>query len=173
MMARTRRELSEIKELVSSINTALIVREPGTALAADAYDGLRRQVSKATTERRAHLVELVRLLEAIDNGVSGDALRRLVEGWADQAGLSRLSDPTPPEAFEIIDDGDRAGPLEVINPAWVAGDVLIKQGLARRTDSEPAAAADSGLGGEEPGGVGLPPDSEVEPAGHTRGKGDQ
>ena len=147
MIGKMRRDLGEIKELVSSINAALIVREPGTALAADAYDGLRRQVSQATAERRAHLVELVRILEAIDNGVSGESLHRLVEGWADQAGLSRLCEPTPPEAFDIIDDGDQAGPLEVINPAWVAGDVLIKQGLARRTSHEQTVQSDPGLGG--------------------------
>lgn len=132
MLRKLRTEISEIKQLVSSINTALIVREPGTAMAAEAYEGLRRQVAQATTERRAHLVELVRLIEALDSGVSGDSLHRLVHGWANQAGLERWPDPEPREFFEVIGDADE--PVEVVHPAWVAtgpDTVLVKPGLLR------------------------------------------
>lgn len=140
MLRKLRTEISEIKQLVSSINTALIVREPGTAVAAEAYDGLRRQVAQATAERRAHLVELVRLLEALDSGVSGDSLQRLVQEWANQAGLERWPDPEPREFFEVMGDGD--GPVEVVHPAWVAAGpetVLVKPGLLRRRDATAAA----------------------------------
>lgn len=131
-------ELSIVHEMVSSINTALIVREPGTAVAADAFDGLRRQVAQATAERRAHLIELSRLLEALDKGVSGDQLERLVSGWADQAGLRQSWDSDQVEWFEIIGERKSADPLEVAQPAWVAGDppVLVRPGVARRIESE-------------------------------------
>ena len=134
MLLRTLREnVAEIRQMVSSINTALIVREPGTALAADAYEGLRRQVASAASDRRAHLIELVRIQEALDNDVSIESLQRLVAGWSEQAGLRRWEDPEPREFFEIIGDGD--GDLELVQPAWVAGEPaeLVKPGLLQRS----------------------------------------
>jgi hypothetical protein len=133
MLRKLRQDIGELKAMVSSINSALIVREPGTALAAEAYEGLRRQVAQATAERRAHLVELVRVLEALDNGVTGESLQRLVAGWADQAGVRRWEAVEPVDYFEVIGDGE--GQLEVVNAAWVVDDPpkLIKPGLARRT----------------------------------------
>lgn len=138
MRRKLRQDVSEIKQLVSSINSALIVREPGTALAAEAYEGLRRQVAQATAERRAHLTQLVRILEALDSGVSAESLQSLVEQWADQAGLRRWHEPDPAEYFDIIGNGD--GSLEVLQPAWVGGEpaALIKPGLLKRHDSSAA-----------------------------------
>jgi len=41
---KLRHHVAELHRMVTSINTALIVREPGTALSADAYDGLRKTI---------------------------------------------------------------------------------------------------------------------------------
>lgn len=130
-------ELEALRAIVSSINTALIVREPGTALSAEAFDGLRRQIAQVASDRRAHLVELSRLLDALDKGVSSDQLERLVAGWAEQAGLRRVWDTDIIDRFEIIGERHGSTPLEVVQPAWVAGDdpvVLVRPGLARRAD---------------------------------------
>lgn len=155
MTRGTRRLLIEIRALVDSINTALIVREPGTALAQEAYDGLRRQVTQATSERRAHLVELVRLQEAIDHGVSADGLRRLVAGWSEQAGLRRCVDPGRRELFEVI--GEPSDDLEVVNAAWVAGDppMLVQPGTLRARASEPSRqpSNDAKVNGEQDNGA--------------------
>ena len=143
MFRKLYREMAEVKALVASINSALIVREPGTALAAEAYDGLRRQIARAASDRQAHLVELVRTIEALDNGVSGESLRRLVEGWAEQAGLRRWEEPTPADFFEVMGEGE--GPLEIVNPAWIAGDpvMLVKPGLARRAQPPEPSRSDA------------------------------
>lgn len=132
LFRRLREDVAQMKETLNSINTALIVREPGTARASEAYDGLRRQVAAATTERRNHLLELVRMLEALDSQASRDQLRILVGDWAGQAGLQRWDDTSVTEFFDHIGDGD--GPVEIVNSAWVIGDpaALVKAGLVRR-----------------------------------------
>lgn len=137
MRSKARQDLAEVKQLVSSINSALIVREPGTALAAEAYEGLRRQVAQATAERHAHLTQLVRILEALDKGVSAESLQLLVEQWAEQAGLRRWHEPDPAEFFEVMGTGD--GPLEVLQPAWVGSEppALVKPGLMKRHPASP------------------------------------
>jgi hypothetical protein len=148
MRSKLRQDVEEVKSLLGSINSALIVREPGTALAADAYDGLRRQVAAATAERHAHLAQLVRILEALDNGVSAESLQQLVEQWAEQAGLRRWDKPDPVELFEIMGTGD--GPLEVVQPAWVDGDQsnLVKQGLLKRHKSPPETSTSPSHGAD-------------------------
>lgn len=148
-------DLAVIREQVSAINTALIVREPGTARSVEAYEGLRRQVAQATTERRAHLVELVRLSEAIDRGVPVEKLGELVAGWSEQAGLRRIDDPSERRLFEVVGEVEPGHELEVVNPAWVAGSdaMLIRPGLARpapltQDDSMAEAVEDTPLADE-------------------------
>jgi hypothetical protein len=134
---------------IGHITTALIVREPGTALSANAYDGLRKQVSIAARDRRQHLARLVELMEAIDNGATPETLRRKCEQWCHESGLESVTDVSGSEAhwFRIV-EGD--GPaVEVLTPAWVDTEVghLIQRGTARRVrresvdeDAEAAAA---------------------------------
>lgn len=153
LFKRIREDVTQMKDMVHSINTALIVREPGTARSSEAYDGLRRQVAAATTERRNHLLELVRMLEALNSHMSRDQLRALVGDWVEQAGLRRWDDASVTEFFDHIGDGD--GPVEVVNSAWVIGDpvTLVKAGLARRKPLDLQSAIDEVSPDEEPQAV--------------------
>jgi hypothetical protein len=127
-----------ILEQVGHITAALIVREPGTALSANAYDGLRKQVSIAARDRRQHLARLVELMEAIDHGATPETLRRKCEQWCHETGLETVTDVARAEAdwFRIV-DGDGPG-VEVLTPAWVDAEVghLIQRGTARRVTPE-------------------------------------
>jgi hypothetical protein len=121
----------KMHERIRDIDVALIVREPGTARAAEAYEGLRRSVATAARERRQHLAQLAEMTDAIERGATVETLRQRCEQWCVEAGLERRSDAVP-EWYSVV-EGE--GPvLEVIVPAWVdsASGQLVKQGVARR-----------------------------------------
>jgi hypothetical protein len=125
----------KMHERIRDIDVALIVREPGTARAAEAYEGLRRSVATAARERRQHLAQLAEMTDAIERGATVETLRQRCEQWCAEAGLERRSEAVP-EWYAVV-EGE--GPvLEVIVPAWVdsASGQLVKQGTARRV-SEP------------------------------------
>lgn len=141
--------LAELTHLVSRIETALVVRDPGNAMAAEAYEGLRRNVVASMRERRSHLMQLVRFEDALDRGVDPEGLRQLVHEWSLQAGLERCTDTSREDFFEILADGD-GDELIVERPAWVdaAGEtpVLVQLGLARRTGGRAGVAPAQTLG---------------------------
>jgi|SRR5690349_10773708 hypothetical protein len=121
----------------------LMVREPATGVAAEAYDGLRKQVVAAMTERMAHLQQLVQLDAALIGGADADTVGRLVRGFADQASLSRVTDAEHPDRdmlFELVDD--LGGRLEVLEPAYV--DTITNRVIRRGSMRRAALPAPSG-----------------------------
>jgi len=132
------------------METILMVREPGSTAAADAYDGLRKQVVSAITERLAHLSQLVQFDAAIRNGAGADVLGKMVAGWCESAGLMIVNsaDSAPADVdilFELVED--RGGPLEVIEPAYVdtASSRIIRHGRSiRRSPVAPAVPPAAG-----------------------------
>jgi hypothetical protein len=140
--------LDRLDRRVEKVETIVMVREPGSVAAADAYEGLRKQVVTAVTERLAHLAQLVQLDAALASGASTDAVARLVAGWVEQASLAKITDPERPDSdllFEMV--ADLGGPLEVLEPAYVdtATGRAIRRGQVRR--GQPAAdQEDSDLG---------------------------
>ena len=153
---RTTRQLSEIARQLDKIEVALIVRDPGTSLSADAYDGLRRQVIAAAQERTAHLVQLALIDEALRDPRDIEGLRTLVEEWMGQAGLTRVDDPSHEQLFEVV-SGKGSG-RELVAPAYVdaSSNRIIKQGRARAVEQlttsvqdGAASPGESPLGGSE------------------------
>lgn len=123
----------EIRRQVDLIVSALIASEPRTPLAAEAFDGLRRNVAFAAQERRRQLSQLVAFADAIERGATIDTLRERCEQWCAEAGLRRYLDPAAqPDWFEVV-EGEGAV-LEPVEPAWVdtANQVLVRPGTARR-----------------------------------------
>jgi hypothetical protein len=86
-LARMEKAVDDIGRSMDKIEVATIVREPSSALSIEAYDGLRKQVVAGANERLAHLVQIAQFSEAT-RGVP--ELSRLVQEWAEQAGLLRL-----------------------------------------------------------------------------------
>jgi hypothetical protein len=161
--------LGGLSRRMERIELILTVKEPSSSAAADAYDGLRKQVVTAVTERLAHLAQLAQLDAALGHGAEGDVLAQMVDAWLQQAALERIDDPRHSRAgvlFELVED--LGGPLRVIESAYcdaVTGRV-IRQGRVRR-EAAPAAAGERAPG-PEPGHPPIgPPDAAGWPARHS------
>ncbi len=90
-------QLDQLDRRAEKMEVILMVREPTAGVAAEAYDGLRKQVVAAMTERMAHLQQLVQLDAALTAGADADVIGKLVRGFADQASLGRVTDAEHPE----------------------------------------------------------------------------
>lgn len=150
---RIDQHLDQLERRAEKMETILLVREPATPVAADAYEGLRKQVVSAVTARLAHLAQLVQLDAALAHGADRDHIARTVNGWLEQAALARVTDTTRSDQdllFELVED--LGGPVEVLEPAYVdlVTGRVIRPGQARRTgapgtaEPPPAAAQDAG-----------------------------
>ena len=76
-MARAEDLLVDLQERIKGleqqaelIKTVLIVKEPNTVQASQAYDGLRKQVVAAAAERRSHLAQLVAMSVAVSRATA-------------------------------------------------------------------------------------------------------
>lgn len=171
--------VADLARQLDSIYTALVIRDPGTPISAETYEGLRRQVIASAQERLAHLVQLSEFDVAIRSGADRETLARLVDSWLAQAGLEISQDPTHDLRFEAV-TGD--GPWEVALPAYVdsATGRTIRQGRLRAAvhapptppvesaDQNPKAASSSDVSSADTG-----PDEDETSTENTNDKGDQ
>jgi hypothetical protein len=127
------RRSERMEVLLERLDAALIVREPGTARAAEAYDGLRKTVAAAAADRRRLSVVLVDLHDRLDGGISVEDLKSVVDEWVMTHGLVRDGVGNYPEAFDIVEGAGHGTELEVIQPAWVDSNagVVVKRGQGR------------------------------------------
>ncbi|MDO8147508.1 hypothetical protein Q6350_03600 [Isoptericola sp. b515] len=136
------RRLEAVDRRLEMIYTALVVRDPGTHLSADAYEGLRKQVIASATDRLRHVAQLAEFDLALARGADADDLRALVSQWLSQAGVARVDDPELRDAFEPFHlDGSSA---EVDLPGYVDTNTgrVVKQGRLRRVSTQDAAATE-------------------------------
>lgn len=138
-------QLTAITRQLDSIYTALVIRDPGTAVSADAFEGLRRQIIAGAQERMAHLVQLTEIDVALRAGADHDTLTRLVGSWLRQAGVVTVITTDKELCFEPV-AGE--GPWEVQIPAYLdeATGRIIRQGRLRQAPVpavEPPSPADT------------------------------
>jgi hypothetical protein len=151
MSRRLYQKLAALDERLAGIEGMLLLKDPGAAKAAEAYEGLRRQIVGATAERIAHLVHLAQLDAALRAGESTGSLALLVADLLAQAGLERRYDPMLDGAFEVP-PGNEGDELRVVEPAYVEthSGRVVRQGRAVRGDdpmADPAPpAATNGAG---------------------------
>jgi hypothetical protein len=132
--------LDQLERHTDNMQTILMLREPSSTVAADAYEGLRKQVVTAVADRMSHLSQLVQLDTALSHGADTDSLAKVVGGWVDQASLARITDPGVANSdmlFALVED--LGGPAELMEPAYVdtiTGRV-IRQGKIRRVGLAP------------------------------------
>ncbi len=150
MFSRKRHEqlleqLEEQRELLTRLDAAVVVRDPGNARSAEAFEGLRKAVVAANKDRQARVAQLVVLADMLEHGATVEAMKARLGEFLRESSIVRWKEPSPREFFEIVEGtGDE---LEVTAPAWVElhGDgqpSLIKPGtgVLRGGDaSEPAA----------------------------------
>lgn len=130
-----REQLNRIEALLTRVDAALVVRDPGTSRSVEAYEGLRKQVAVASRARRQHVAQLVEIADALDRGATAETIRDRVEEWMMQAGVERRCDPSVLEYFEVV-EGNGDG-IEVLTPAWVDTESgsLVRAGRARRIET--------------------------------------
>jgi len=119
------------------MKTVLIVKEPTSIPAAEAFEGLRKVVLASNRERRSHVTQLVQMAVAVARASSVEDLAQRVDEWLAQAGIVRVMEPpdaVEPEKYFNAESGGLDGPLEIVEPAYVDEQFgqLIKAGLARR-----------------------------------------
>ncbi|MBW6436449.1 hypothetical protein KZ829_22160 [Actinoplanes hulinensis] len=113
--------IDQIDRRVERIETVTLVREPGTAAAAEAYEGLRKQVVAAVQNRTSHLAQLAQIDAAVAHGAAAEDLAELLGRCFEQAGLEKVDDADDPEHtryFKFVGDRDSGRP-EVIEAAYV------------------------------------------------------
>ena len=115
---RLYQQLATLDERLAGIEGMLLLKDPGAARAADAYEGLRRQIVGSSAERTAHLVHLAQFDAALRAGEPPGALALLATDLLAQAGLERCDDPARPGAFDIS-PGAEGEDLRVVEPAYV------------------------------------------------------
>lgn len=111
----------------------LTVRDPGTAKAAEAYDGLRKLLIAANKGTQIHLAHLASLHKVAHSADSLAPIQSKVNEFMSQVGLVTVDDPGQVDLYQIT--GGKGTRLVVDAPAYLAhgGDgrpVLVQQGVA-------------------------------------------
>lgn len=120
LMRESKERMDQLERHSEKMELILMVREPGSAAAAEAYDGLRKQIIAGVTDRLAHLTQLVQFDAALRNEASPEILSSMVNGWIDASGLLVVFDPPHEQRellFEVVED--LKGEPEVLEPAYV------------------------------------------------------
>lgn len=121
--------------LLERLDTALIVRDPGGARSADAFDGLRKQIIQAGTNHRSHIAHLLSLSDSLERNAPSELIRDRVSDFLTELGILRWTDCSVIQAFEIVEGEGKD--LECIEAAVVerldSGHLnVIRMGKARR-----------------------------------------
>jgi len=138
MSKRTR--LINIEGLLQRLDAAVVVRDPGSTHAAEAYEGLRKQITHSGKSHRIHTAHLLSLADSLERGADMELIRDRVSDFMAELGLKRIYDTGDSELFEII-EGEGSG-LECIEPAIVeqladGRRFVVRQGNARRVPGPP------------------------------------
>lgn len=113
-------QLALLAARLEAVEDMLLHKDPGAARAAEAYDGLRRQVAAASAERVAHLAHLAQIDAAVRSGESPESLALLTADFLAQVGIERRAEPSRDDAFETDGPpGPGGGRLRVVEPAYV------------------------------------------------------
>jgi hypothetical protein len=156
MVRQTEAILEELLERVKGLEhqaeimkTVLIVKEPTSLPAAEAFEGLRKTVIAGAAARRSHLTQLIQVAVAVSRARRIEDLSQRVGEWLDQAGILRVTElPEAVDAgqyFEDLSGEGLVGPLEIVEPAYLDSQngQLLRPGLARRL-SQATTQADAG-----------------------------
>ena len=125
---QSEQNLEEMRRLLDRIESALVVRDPGTALSAHAYEGLRKQVVASATARLQHTAQIAEFDVALRRGATTEDLLIMVDQWLRQAGVERVEDPTTQDVWEVTLASGVDAVVDV--PAYVDGVTmrLVRQG---------------------------------------------
>mgnify|MGYP001352658425 CR=1 FL=1 len=155
LLRRVEGRLERLEVLVERLDVALTVRDPGNARSAEAYDGLRKTVAAASSDRRRLTAQLVEIHDRVTRGTSNADLASLADEWTRQAGLTRDDSGARPDAFDVV-SGEGEG-FSVVQPAWIDD---LNQSIVRRGQAERVAVAATTDFSADPGLIDNPDTSE-------------
>jgi len=130
-----RKQLTRIELILQKIDTALIVRDPGSARSSEAFDGLRKIMIQAGTSHRAHAAHLLSLSDSLDRGASVDLIRDRVNEYLLELGITRSTDIGNVDFFEVAPGEGDTLVCEIPAVVQRLSDgriVLVRPGKARR-----------------------------------------
>jgi len=141
--------LRELEHKADVMEKVLLIKEPGTPIAAEAFEGLRKQVVNAATARRHHLVQLATIAVAVRRATSVDDIEPQVREWMQQADVLEVFNlppgARPQDLFEHVDGGDLAGAdeIECVEPAYIDAKtgVVLRLGRASPATKSPELAS--------------------------------
>lgn len=161
--------LDRIEALLQRLDAAVVVRDPGNARSAEAFDGLRKLMIQSGTSRRSHVAHLLSLSDSIEREAPLELIRDRVNDFLLELGISRSTDVSRTDFFEVI-DGEGSG-LECVVPAVVErledGRVnLVRHGKVRRVSapSQPTIATEAASDQAESDVIAEEPADEHAPA---------
>ena len=112
-----KRDIQEIKNLLIAINTALVVRDPGNARAAEAYEGLRKQLNAGVKSHRSHIGHLVTLSESLNRNADIELIRDRVNDFLQELGVRTIHNYIP-QLFEVVETVEgNEDDVEIVEPA--------------------------------------------------------
>ena len=146
----TKRQLHQIEFLLQRLDAAVVVRDPGNARSAEAYEGLRKQIIRSSTNHRVHIAHLLSLSDSLGRGADIELIRDRVNDFLAELGVNYFTDYSYPELFEVVEtvQGEHDG-FEVLEAAVAeqleAGNPIpIRLGKVREIQGpEPVITADS------------------------------
>ena len=144
-----RAQLLRIESLLNRLDSAVVVRDPGNTRSAEAYDGLRKQITQSGKNHRTHMAHLLSLSDSLERGADIDLIRDRVNDFMNEIGLQRTTDTSMEHVFEIV-EGEGSG-LECIEPAVIelldGGTYApVRLGKARRIKGpEPEVTVEHGI----------------------------
>jgi hypothetical protein len=110
-------QLARIENLLQRLDAAVVVRDPGSARAADMYEGLRRQIVQSGKNHRTHLSHLIALQNSIERGADIDLVRERLNEYLNELGIQKSSDVSNIDSFEVIEGEGNS--FECIEPAII------------------------------------------------------
>jgi hypothetical protein len=114
---KNRQRLEIIEMLLHRLDAAVVVRDPGNAHSADAYDGLRKQIIQSGKNHRIHVAHLLSLADSMERGADIQLVRDRVNDFLSELGVERVSDTSFIELFQVTEGEGTA--LECIEPAII------------------------------------------------------
>ena len=112
-----RSQLGRIENLLQRLDAAVVVRDPGSARAAEMYEGLRKQIIQSGKNHRMHLSHLIALQDSIERGADIELIRDRVNDYLIELGIQKTSDTSHIDSFEVV-EGEGSN-FECIEPAIV------------------------------------------------------
>lgn len=143
---RASEQLRKIEILLERLDAAVVVRDPGNAHSADAYEGLRKSILLSGKNHRSHIAHLLSLSDSLERGADLELVRNRVNDFLFELGVVRFSDLNYPAFFEVI-EGEGAV-LELVETAVVEefgnGErFVIRLGKVRRVEDPDAEKNDA------------------------------